>query len=772
MFSLLMHWMTKNHILPKISDTERQALEAGDVWIDGGFFAGKPDFEDILNQPYSTLTAEEQAFLDGPCEELLAMVDQYEVLRTGKVPDDVLAFIKSRGFMSLLIPKQYGGLEFSPLAISTIMAKLNSHSFTVATYVVIPNSLGAGELIKHYGTDEQKNHYLPRLATGEYVPCFGLTEPTAGSDAASIKAEGEVFKDAAGELQLRLNFRKRYITLAPTANLVTLACKVSDPDNLLGKGEHLGITTVLIHKGTAGFSSGDHHDPIGEPFDNGPLIGVDVIVPVDNIIGGAANAGRGWLMLMEQLAGGRGVSLPAGAIAGAKVATATVGAYSMVRQQFGIPIGRMEGVEEKVGKIAGLTYLLEAGRVYTCSALNAGIQPPVLSAILKSYTTEISQNLGKDAMDVCAGAGVMKGPNNILAKGYSSAPVGITVEGANILSRTLIIFGQGATRCHPYALKVVDGVEKDDVGVFRSNLLAWMLQFVIGLLSVLVHTLTRGLFVSVPDVAPETKTYYRRIGWAGARFGFLTNMAMFAIGGNLKARGKLTGRYADALAWMLLGTSTLRRFEAEGRRAEDLPLVHYALTHALRETQLAFEGIYANFDGFIGSVMRFFMTLPLRLNPLATAPTDQMSHEAALTIQTFNDQYKRLTDGIYKPEASSAGLGRLLHAFQLISAIEPILNRITTAQKARTLPRGAAEDVVDAGVTQGIISADEAAQVNAAKAARLKAIEVDVFSPEQFYNVSKGTDGIYNGAPPAAKAVPAAISTTAIPATPAAAEQV
>ncbi len=762
MFSMLMHWMTKNHILPKISDTERQALEAGDVWVDGGFFAGKPNFQEILAQPYSGLSAEEQAFMDGPCEELLAMVDQYEVLRTGYVPDNVMQFIKDQGFMSLLIPKAYGGKEFSPLGISTIMAKLNSHSFTVATYVVIPNSLGAGELIKHYGTQEQKDHYLPRLASGEYVPCFGLTEPTAGSDAASIKAEGEVFRDTDGELKLKLNFRKRYITLAPRANLVTLACKIKDDDNLLGQGTEIGITTVLIHAGTPGFTSGDHHDPIGEPFDNGPLVGVDCVVPVANIIGGSGNAGRGWLMLMEQLAGGRGVSLPAGAIAGAKVSTATVGAYSMVRQQFGIPIGRMEGVEEKVGKIASLTYLLEAGRVYTCSALNAGIQPPVLSAILKTYTTETSQEIAKDAMDICAGAGVMKGPNNILAKGYTSAPVAITVEGANILSRTLIIFGQGATRCHPYALKVVDGVEKDDVAMFRTNLVLWMLQFVIGFFRTIIHGATRGLFVSTPDVDPATKTYYRRIGWAGARFGFLTNMAMFAIGGNLKARGKLTGRYADALAWMMLGTSALRRFEAEGRRAEDLPLIHYALTHALVETQRAFEGIYANFDGFIGRVLRVFATLTLRINPLATAPTDKMSHEAALTIQSYGQQYDRLTDGIYKPSEDKPGLGRLMHAFRLLTEITPILRKIGKAQKARELPRGAAEDLVDVALSKGVITEAEAAQVKAALAARLLAIEVDVFTSEQFYNKSKGKEGIYVGKPPAVAAAPAAAAPAAV----------
>ncbi|WP_410211676.1 acyl-CoA dehydrogenase [Aquirhabdus sp.] len=747
MFSLIMKWMQSNKILPKISDTERQALEAGHVWIDGGFFAGKPDFDEILRQPYSLLNAEEQAFLDGPCEELIAMVDQYEVLRTKKVPDDVLAFIKAQGFMSFLIPKQYGGKEFSPLAISTIMAKINVHSFTVGTYVVIPNSLGAAELIKHYGTEDQKNNYLPKLASGEYIPCFGLTEPTAGSDAASIKAEGEVFRDDNGDIKIRLNFRKRYITLAPVSNLVTLACKLTDPNNLLGKGEDIGITTVLIHKGVEGFSSGDHHDPMGESFDNGPLIGKDVVVSVHDIIGGPANAGNGWRMLMEQLAGGRAVSLPAGAIGASKAVVATTGAYSMVRQQFGIQIGLMEGVEEKVGKIAALSYLLEASRVFSCSALNAGIHPPVVSAVLKSYTTEISQALGKDGMDVCAGAGVMQGPNNILAKTYCSAPVGVTVEGANILTRTLIIFGQGATRCHPYALKVVDAVEKDDVKQFRNSLVAWMVQFVVGVFRVLFHGVTRGIFASVPDVAPETKTYYRRLIWAGARFGFLTNMAMFAIGGKLKARGKLTGRYADALAWMLLGTATLRRFEAEGRKAEDLPLVDYALTHALSETQKAFEGIYANFDGAIGSILRFFMTLPLRINPLANPPSDAMSHEAAQTIQRYNEQYLRLIDGIHLPNNQSPGLGRLLKSFRLLSEVEPILARIHEAQKLHKLRRGSAEELADEAKKLGIISETEAGLVAMALAARLEAIEVDVFIPEQYYRKDQGLKGIYSGAP-------------------------
>ena len=441
--------------LPKISETEWQALEAGTVWIDGEYFTGNPDFKRVLDENYDQLSTEERAFIDGPCQELIDLFDRHEVAETRVVPDHVMQFIKDKGFMGLLIPKEYGGLAFSTLAISSVMAKLSPYSVMVGTLVVIPNSLGAAELIKHYGTDEQKSHYLPKLASGELIPCFGLTEPTAGSDAASIQAEGVVFKDDDGELKLRLNFRKRYITNAPIANLISLACKIDDPDNLLGKGREPGITVVLLHKGTPGLEIGDHHVPIGEAFYNGPIVGQDVIAPVENIIGGPDYAGLGWKMLMEQLAGGRAVSLPAGAVGGMRSVAAVTGAYSMVRQQFGIPIGEMEGIQDKVGRIAAMTYLGEAARVFACSAVDAGQQPPVTSAILKQYTTELARELATDGMDVFSGAGVMQGPNNILGKGYCGAPVGITVEGANIMTRTLIVFGQGATRCHPNALNAV-----------------------------------------------------------------------------------------------------------------------------------------------------------------------------------------------------------------------------------------------------------------------------------------------------------------------------
>jgi acyl-CoA dehydrogenase len=739
-FRFIMNTMKKMKVLPQISETERQALEAGDVWLDGDIFAGKPNFRSMLDKPYGGLTAEEQAFIDGPLVELCRMFDHHQVGKTRRVPEHVFDFIKAQGFMGLIIPKEFGGKGFSRLAVSTILHTLTPYSFTVGVRVMIPNSLGAGELLIHYGTDEQKQAYLPKLASGEYVPCFGLTEKTAGSDAASMKSEGVVFRDTDGQVKIKMNFEKRYITLAPIANLCTVAIQLSDPDNLLGKSTaenkgDIGITCVLIHKGTPGFVNGPHHIPIGEPFENGTLKGVDVVVPLDNIIGGPAYAGGGWKMLMEQLAGGRCVSLPAGAVGNLKISAAAAGAYSMVRSQFNRQIGQMEGIEEKVASIAAMTYMLDAARIFVCSAVDSGVQPPVTSAVLKAYTTEIARKNGIDAMDIMAGSAVMQGPRNVLAKGYTGAPVGITVEGANILTRTLMIFGQGATRCHPYALKVVHAVDDSDVPAFRWNLLGWMTHFGLGLVRTGVRSLTRGWTTSVPNVAPETRTYYRRLGWAAAHFGTLTDLAMFTVGGKLKARQMLTGRYADAVAWMLLGFSALRRFEAEGRRKEDLPLVRYALTQALAEVQTAFEGIYANFDvPVLGFLMRTVGAATLRLNPLGRGPSDALARKAAATVQTYGDQFNRLTDGVFVPAGDELGLGQLIEAFRLTSETQPLVDKVIAAQKARTLPRGVINaEVANQAVEIGVLTKAEADRLAAANAAKLKAIEVDVYTHDEYY---------------------------------------
>lgn len=733
MFKALMNFMKAKKILPKISDTEKEALEAGTVWIDGDFFAGTPDFKKMLDEPYHGLSVEEQAFLNGPVEELCRMIDQYEVAKTKKVPESIVHFLKEKGFMGMLIPKKYGGLQFSALAISTIFHKVMPYSAIVGVIIIIPNSLGAAELLVHYGTEEQKNAYLPKLATGEYIPCFALTETTAGSDAASMKSEGVVFKDSDGELKIRINFEKRYISMAPVSNLISLACKLRDPENLLGKGTDIGITVLMIHKGTPGLEIGKHHVPLGESFYNGPLHGKDVVVKVDQIIGGPDYAGKGWKMLMEQLGGGRAISLPAGAVGAMKNVSAATGAYSQVRSQFKIPIGKMEGIVEKIAKMAALTYAFDATRIFSCSAVDEGQQPPVVSAVLKAYSTEAARELLVDAMDIFAGSGVILGPKNILARGYAASPIGITVEGANIMTRTLIIFGQGATRCHPYAYHLIRSVEEGDAKGFRNTLLSWMGHFFVGIFRKTVHTVTRGYSVRSPVSGPTAK-YYRRIGWAASRFAMLTNLAIFTLGGKLKVRGSLAGRFADALAWQLIAVSTLRRFEDEGRKKEDLPLVQYTCEHALYEVQKAFEGIYRNFDvPVIGLWMRTVGSWLLRLNPVGYVPSDKLSSKTAKTIQEFNDQFDRITQGIFIPDAKEEGLGHLLHTFKLMYETREISEKIVKAQKARKLPRGIPDELADKALEEGVITSEEAKRLKEVTEARMVAIDVDAFTPAEFF---------------------------------------
>ena len=731
MFHILMSWMKSKRILPQISDTEWQALQAGTTWIDGEFFSGRPNFRKILSEGYHRLSDEERRYIDGPVEELLRMIDPYEIGRTKRIPDHVLNFIKSSGMMGLAIPREFGGKQFSIVGISTIMSKVNTYCATVGTFVVIPNSLGAAELILHFGTEVQRRHYLPRLAVGDYLSCFALTEPTAGSDAASMRADGQVFREANGSIGIRLNFRKRYITLAPIANLATIACKLHDPQNLLGKGETPGITCLLVHKGAPGFASGDHHEPIGDPFYNGPLTGTDLVVPAESIIGGPEKAGEGWKMLMELLAGGRIVSLPAGAAGNAKSVAAFTGAYSMIREQFGLPIGLIEGVEEKIGRIAGLSYLIDGSRIFTCSAVDRGHAPPIVSAVMKAYSTEISRQLLSDGMDVFAGAGVMQGPHNILGRNYMSAPVGVTVEGANVLTRTLVIFGQGATRCHPYALQLIKAVDGGDVAAFRKSLSGWITHFLLGMIRATALYMTRG-YGSKSPVSGPTATYYRRLAWSAARFAVLTDLALFSLGSRLKQRGRLTGRFSDVLAWMILATGALRRFEAEGRLSEDLPLVQYASEYALARIHEAFAGIYADFGGPLGLYFRTVGNLMLRINPLGSGPRDALSRKAARTIQFNSAQYQRLTRDVFFSSGQN-GRARLMYAFELTCAAETPLRSIREAQKKGQLSAGPLTVAIQEAVNCGLVNTEDGELIARADQARLDAIEVDTFSPEQYF---------------------------------------
>lgn len=734
MFAKLLTTMKNAGMLPKISDTERAALEAGTVWVNGEFFSGNPDFSRMLAEAYPRLSDEEQAFLDGPVEELCHLVDVWQVQETRIIPDEIWQFLRDQGFFGLIIPREYGGFGMSTLGRSAVMMKTASLG-AVGSVIVIPNTLGAAELLIEYGTEAQKSHYLPGLASGEYVPCFGLTELTAGSDAASLKADGEVFRDDDGAIQIRLNFEKRYITLAPVANLISLAARLRDPDNLLGKGEDAGVSVIMLERGMKGLTTGDHHLPISA-FDNGPILGVDVIAPAANIIGGPDNAGQGWRMLMEQLSGGRAVSLPAGGIAQCKAAAAATGPYSIVREQFGIPIGLMEGPQARVARIAALTYAMESSRVYVCAGIDRGQQPPVTSAILKQQTTEMGQKLSIDGMDVFAGAGVMQGPNNILGGQYCGAPVNITVEGANILTRTLIIFGQGAVRCHPYALKTLNALENDDVAAFRKATLGWLGHFAINTLRAFVRALTRGWSVRSPVKGPTAK-FYRRLGWSSARFAFMTDLALFLMGAKLKAKGRISGRFADALSWQLFTLTTLRRYEAEGRQAEDLPLVEWACAYALQQVQEAFEGIYANFDVPVaGWILRRISRPLIRINPISSGPSDRLDQAVAAAIQKPGAQYDRIVAGLATPRDDEPGMGRLLKAWKLVVAAQPATSKLHKARRGKELP-GDFEAALDVAVDQGVITAADADQIRAAEAARREAMQVDVFTADEYVRSSR-----------------------------------
>ncbi len=738
----LMAFMRASGFLPKISDTERTAIEAGTVWVEGELFAGKPNFKRLLRETnYPSLTEEERAFLEGPVEELCRMVNDWEVWRRRDLPPEVWQFIREKGFLGIIIPKEYGGLGFSSLANSAIVQKLSSRCGPLATTVMVPNSLGPAELLIHYGTQEQRDYYLPRLARGEEIPAFALTEPGAGSDAGAIQASGVVFRGEDGKLYIRLNFQKRYITLAAIATVLGLAFKLRDPDNLLGKGKDLGITCALIPTNTPGVKLGMRHDPLGVPFYNCPVEGHDVVVPIDAIIGGPEWAGKGWRMLMESLAAGRGISLPASSAGGLKLVYRVTSAHARVRRQFGLPIGVFEGIEEPLARIGGFNYLVEAGRVYTCGGLDRGAKPAVVSAIMKYNTTELGRQAINDGMDILGGNGISRGPRNLLAHGYIAAPIGITVEGANILTRTLMIFGQGAIRCHPYAYREISALERGDVQAFDDAFWKHVGLVVRNGARALLLSLSRGRLARTGVSGPAAR-YARKLAWASASFAFLADLAMAALGGNLKRKEKLTGRFADIFSWMYLATATMRRFEAEGRREEDRPFFDWAMQYAFHRMQQAFDGL---FDNLRIPGLTWFLRGPAawwsRLNRLSTPPSDRLGHRVAQLMLTPGEQRERMTAGMYVPSDPNEALGRLERAFRLAYQEDELLRKIYAAVKRGELPRARPEQLVRQAVEKGIITAEEAGLIQEAEAARWDAIQVDAFTLEEYRH--------YYNAPPA-----------------------
>lgn len=727
----LMKIMTALKFLPSISKTEQVAIEAGNVWVDKELFSGKPNFKRILNETYSQLTKEEQAFIDGPCETLCSLVKDWDIYRNREIPEAAWDYIKQEKFFGMIIPKEYGGLGFSPMANSAVVAKMSSRSSALGITVMVPNSLGPAELLVHYGTEEQKNHYLPRLAKGEDIPCFALTEPTAGSDAGAILSNGVVFKNEAGEICLKLNWKKRYITLAAISTVLGLAFKLSDPDNILGKGNNLGITCALIPTSTEGVVIGRRHDPLSVSFYNCPTEGHDVVVPLSYVIGGKEGVGRGWQMLMESLAAGRGISLPASCTGGSKYLARVASAYTTVRQQFGLSIGKFEGIEEPLARIGGFTYLMEAARCYTCGGLATGEKPAVVTAIAKYNFTELFRHIVNDTMDIMGGAAISLGPKNLVANAYFANPISITVEGANILTRTLMIFGQGAIRCHPFSLDEIYALGSGDLAKFDRAFFSHIGHVIRNGIRYVMLTLTRGFFSFSSHSYGSLGRYYRKLNWVSAQFAFFADLAMIMLGGTLKRKEKLTGRFGDVLSWMYLATAVLKRYDVE-KRKEDLPFVKWSLEYSFAQIHDAFVGIFEN----MGCLFKPALFL-LRLSPIGSYPSDRLGSQVAQLMQTPGDQRDRLTNDIYVPtDINSDHFALLEDTFQKVVALHPIMKKINKAIRTGKLAKLKGAGLFENAFSAGIINAEEKEQLLKAEAQRNDVIQVDDYSEEEYKNRS------------------------------------
>ena len=723
--------MERLKLMPVISDTERVALEAGTTWVDAELFSGKPDFQRLREGIYGKLSAEEQAFLDQQVAHVCSLATDWEIYQNKDLPAKVWDYLKKERFLGMIIPKEYGGLGFSAIAHSEVIARLSTHSSTLTITTMVPNSLGPGELLLHYGTKAQRDYYLPRLARGEEIPCFGLTETNAGSDAGSIQSRGVMFKGPDGKLMVRLEWDKRYITLAAVSTLIGLAIKLEDPDNLLGKGKDLGITCILVPATTPGVVLGKRHNPMGVPFFNCPTSGHNVVVSVDQIIGGAEGAGRGWQMLMECLAAGRAISLPSQSAGGSKALVHLASAYAVVRRQFGVSIGAFEGIEEPLARIVGLSYLMEAARIYTAGAVDAGMKPAVIGAIVKYNQTELARKIVNDGMDILGGAAISRGPRNKIANSYIGIPISITVEGANILTRTMMIFGQGAIRCHPYAYKEVKALAERDYVAFDRAFWSHIGHVVRNGCRSIVLSFSRGTLAAVPG--GPLGSHYRKLAWSSASFAIMADIAMGTLGGSLKLKEKLTGRYADVLSWMYLASAVLRRYEAEGLKPEHREVFEWSMAYAFAEIQKGFEGIFANFSvPGLGWLFRGPIGFWARLNSLGRGPSDAQGHQIAHAIQQPNGIRDSLTQGIIYTTAPTDQGAVLERAFVLAHQSTAVLAKIAKAVKAGQLPKRRANLLVKEAQAAGVITADEAQKLTEATVAREAAVAVDSFDLDEF----------------------------------------
>ncbi len=722
--------------LPAMSRTEQEAIEAGSVWWDGELFSGKPNWHKLLAIPAPKLSAEEQAFLDGPVEHLCAQLDDWHITHErADLPPAVWAYIKEQRFFGMIIPKQFGGLEFSALAHSSVVMKIASRSITAAVTVMVPNSLGPAELLLRYGTDAQKHHYLPRLARGEDVPCFALTGPEAGSDASSIPDVGIVcrgqYQGKNDVLGMRVTWEKRYITLGPVATVLGLAFKLYDPEHLLGDKCELGITLALIPTNHPGVNIGRRHFPLNLAFQNGPNTGQDVFIPLEWVIGGQPYVGQGWRMLMECLAAGRSISLPALSTGGGKLAARATGAYARIRKQFKVPIGAFEGVEEALARIAGNAYLMDAARVMTAGAVDAGERPSVVSAIAKYHLTERLRQTINDAMDVQGGSGICMGPRNLLGRIYQSIPISITVEGANILTRALIIFGQGAIRCHPYVYKEMQAaVDSDGARGLRNFDQAFFahLGFTFSNLARSVWLgLTGARLAGAPTVG-VTRRNYQQLTRLSSALALCADVAMLLLGGALKRKERLSARLGDVLSCLYLASTVLKRYEDDGRPADDAPLLRWVCDDLLYRAQDALQDFLRNFPH--RPVARVLGWCVFPWGRSFAIPCDHQSHRLARLLLAPSAVRDRLTAGIFIPSDPQQTLGRIEDALRKVIAAEAVEKLLNDAVKQGRVSGYDLEQQIQHAQQSGIISAAQIETLRAALAARRAVIQVDDFAPE------------------------------------------
>jgi acyl-CoA dehydrogenase len=722
-------------MLPSMSDTEREALEAGNVWWEGELFSGMPDWDRLMSFPAPALSEEEQAFLDGPCEELCRMIDDWEICHEqADMPKEVWDYIIDQKFFAMIIPKQYGGLEFSAYANACVIMKLASRSTTASSTIGVPNSLGPAELLLHYGTEEQKNRYLPGLAAGTEIPCFALTSPQAGSDAASIIDNGVVCKgEWEGEtvVGIRLNWDKRYITLAPIATVLGLAFKLYDPEHLIGDKDEYGITAALIPTDTPGVTIGRRHHPLTIGFQNGPTTGTDVFVPIDYIIGGQEMAGKGWKMLVELLSVGRAITLPSSAAGGGQAASYATGAYAVIRKQFNTSIANFEGVGDALTRIAGHSYIMNSAVCVTSGAIAQGEKPAVPSAILKYHCTELGRKVSNDAMDVHGGKGICLGPNNYLGRGFMAAPIAITVEGANILTRSLIIYGQGAIRCHPFVLRELAAAGDEDIDrgliEFDDALFGHIGYAISNVARSFFLALSHAKFSKVPLNTP-TRRYYQNINRYSAAFALASDFAMLTLGGDLKKRELLSARLGDVLSSIYLASCVLKHFEDQGRRATDLPLVEWSVRTLMYQAQEALHSFLRNLPNRWAA--RFLRMFIFPRGRTYSAPSDDLVHKVVELVTTPGEARERLSEQAYTTIEPGNPVGLLEEALRLSIELAPFERRLRQAHKEGLIRSEYLGRQIDEAATAEVIDKDEAAKLRDYHEKVFALLAVDDFAPE------------------------------------------